>query len=45
MDIVDFTDQMVLEDWMNRLNLNWLDDHSLNDHLDTLTKGIKINQR
>ena len=31
---------MVLEEWMDRINLNWLDDLSLNDHLDTFTFGI-----
>jgi hypothetical protein len=40
-NITGFSDEMILEEWMDRLNLNWLDDNSLNDHLDILTKAIK----
>ena len=42
-EIDHFTDEMILEEWMSRLNLNWYDDKSLNDHLEVISKAILIN--
>ncbi len=41
--IDNFSDEMILEEWMSRLNLNWYDEKSLNDHLEVISKAIEIN--
>jgi hypothetical protein len=36
-EIDSFSDEMILEEWMSRLNLNWYDEKSLNDHIEVIS--------